>query len=330
MKRFLTALLILLTVICLLSAVSALILQQFVKTPQDTESDTESQSNTEETVSGTMTQEETTNTSTITIPSEQLRSGQVFVYDVSASEFLYEKGTELPIAPASITKLLTALYALSVMPLDELIQPRDELDLIAADSSIAYIKTHHTLTLEMLIEGMLLPSGNDAAYVVAAGTARYVTGDPDMSGKAAVEYFMEQANKYAERLGCTGTHFKVPDGLVYEGHYTTAQDLVILAKKAMETPIIMKYTGIVTDKVFYASGHTMTWKNSNPLINPESSYYSPYVTGLKTGSLTDAYSVLVSAEIEERAYIIGLFDSPTWEGRYVDAKKILAELEKRS
>ncbi len=248
-----------------------------------------------------------------------LSAPQLFVYSVSESRFLYEKGTDRPILPASITKLLTALFALESMPADTVIQPGNELELVGTGSSLAYIKTWHRLTLEMLIEGMLLPSGNDAAYAVAAATARHLTGNKKMDGSAAVAYFMEKLNEYARSIGCTGTYYQVPDGLIYDNHYTTAKDLAVIAKRALENEIIMKYAGTVRDKVFYESGETMTWNNSNQLIHPDSPYYRSCVTGLKTGSLTDSYSILLTARIDGHDYVIGVFGAPDSSRRFSDA-----------
>ena len=183
---------------------------------------------------------------------------QVFVYDVTDGVMKFRQGTDRKIVPASVTKLLTALTALDMMPENTVITPGDELKLVAAGSSVAYIKAHHRLTLAMLVEGMLLPSGNDAAYVTAAGAARYATGNRDMSGRDAVDYFMAKVNEFAVKIGCTGTHFTVPDGLAYEGHYTTADDLVIIAEKALENPVISRCAALLTDSVKYASGHTNT------------------------------------------------------------------------
>ncbi len=247
----------------------------------------------------------------------------VFVYDISNDKYIFQKNTDQKIIPASITKILTILYALEVMPADEIISPGDELLLINKYSSIAYIKSSHKLTLEMLIEGMLLPSGNDAAYAVAAGTARYMTNNPHMPGQEAVDYFMTQLNLYAASIGCKNTNYTVPDGLAYENHYTTSDDLITIAKKALQNDIIMKYSKISTDKVFYASGETMTWKNTNELINPESEFYRSCVTGLKTGSLDNAYSLLVSADINGKSFIIGIFDATTYQGRFEIASEII-------
>lgn len=264
--------------------------------------------------------------STLAAALSQTQSQNVFVYDLTHSTLLGEVASTDKICPASVTKLLTALYALEVMPADQKITPGDELSLVLPGSSIAYVRSHHTLTLEMLIEGMLLPSGNDAAYVVAAATARYLKNDPSMSGEDAVTYFMTCLNAYAVKLGCQNTHFTVPDGLAGEEHYTCSYDLILIGEAALKNEIITRYASLVTDSVVYASGHTMTWNNTNQLLKNTSPYYSPYVTGLKTGSLTDNYCIYVSAEIDETTYLIGVFGAPESAARYTDTHLILNAL----
>ena len=87
--------------------------------------------------------------------------------------------------------------------------------------------------------------------------------------------------------------------------------------------MISRCTALLTDSVKYASGHTNEWRNTNLLIDPDSEYYRESVTGLKTGSLTDAYSVLVSAVINGKTYIIGVFSAPYPEDRYIVADRII-------
>lgn len=254
------------------------------------------------------------------------RSQHVFVYDVTNKALLGEVSQTDKIYPASITKLLTALYALEVMPADTKITPGDELSLVLPGSSIAYVQSHHTLTLEMLVEGMLLPSGNDAAYVVAAATARHLANDPSLSGEDAVAYFMTELNAYAKRLGCTNTHFTVPDGYAGNEHYTCSHDLILIGEKALQNEIIAKYAALPTDSVVYASGHLMTWNNTNQLLKETSKHYSPYVNGLKTGSLSGYYCVYVSAEINGTTYLIGVFGAPESAARYTDTHLVLDAL----
>jgi D-alanyl-D-alanine carboxypeptidase (penicillin-binding protein 5/6) len=256
-----------------------------------------------------------------------LYAEHVFVYDVTEEKYLFKKATDAPIVPASISKLLASLCALHYVPKNHVIKPGDELKLVKPDSSIAYIKSHHKLTVEMLIEGMMLPSGNDAAYALAAGVARYVANDATMSGQDAIDYFLDLVNNYAVSIGCTGTHYVTPDGYAYEDHYNSVHDLVIIAKAAIQNEVISKHTAKASDYVTYASGHTNTWKNTNKLIQSDSPYYSPYVTGLKTGSLANNYCILVSAEIGGHTFIIGVFKAPEEDDRYEDATKILAALE---
>lgn len=121
------------------------------------------------------------------------------------------KGAGEKLYPASITKLLTILTAIQYVDPDQLITPGDEQSLVAADSSIAYVNSTHVLTAEQLIEGMLLPSGNDAACALAAAVGRNITGDQSMSGVDAVNVCVEAMNDYAADLGMTGSHFMTVD-----------------------------------------------------------------------------------------------------------------------
>lgn len=259
----------------------------------------------------------------------RISSGQAFVYDVEAGQYLYVKGESRVLYPASTTKLLTILYALTLLPPDEKVTPGNELELVASGSSIAYIKSHHTLTVEMLVEGMLLPSGNDAAYALAAAAGRKLLTNPSADGKEAVSAFMDGMNAYAKSIGLCGSAFQTPDGNAEEAHFSTVEDMTIVARVAAENELIMRYAGLAFDDVIYESGETNHWVNTNLLVNPGSTYYWPNVTGLKTGSLGKGkYSVIVTAEFGEKHYIIGVFASESKESRFRDAQIILDGLKK--
>lgn len=258
----------------------------------------------------------------------QIDSKQAFVYDVEMGEFIYKKGAENIIYPASTTKLLTILYALTILSLDEVVTPGNELELIASDSSIAYIKSHHSLTVEMLIEGMLLPSGNDAAYTLAAAAGKKLSQDGNIDGKGAVSLFIDGMNEYAASIGLCGSSFTSPDGYYASNHYTTLEDIALISIMASQNDIIAKYARIPSDNVIYASGHSNTWINTNLMLDPESQFYSPYVTGLKTGSAgTGNYSLILTLELDDgREYIIGIFSSAEKNDRYTDALTIIDHL----
>ncbi len=260
----------------------------------------------------------------------EIESPQGFVYDVQKNKFVFTKGEDKVVYPGSTTKLLTALFSLSVLPEDTVITAGDELFFVREGSSLAYIKKGHRLTVEMLVEAMLLPSGNDAAYVLAAAVGRALQTDVSDSSEA-IEAFIQGANAYAKELGLCGTVLTVPDGYAEKEHYTTTEDMAILAKHALENETICKYASMHKDSVIYASGHTNTWESTNLLLDPQSKYYSRYATGLKTGSIQGEYSLLFSFRLDDgREYIAGLFGANQKTARFRDANEIISFFEKNS
>ena len=257
----------------------------------------------------------------------RMRSEQCFVYDVNNDCFVFSKGEDKVIYPGSTSKLITALYALTVLDPKSVVTAGDELNFVKPGSSIAYIKIGHQLTVEMLVQGMLLPSGNDAAYVLAAAVGREIKGD-GISGAEAIEAFIEGANRYIETLGLCGTSITVPDGYADEAHYTTTEDMALVAKAAMANPIIAKYVGMYSADVRYASGENNTWTNTNKLLDPYSKYYSAYAVGLKTGSISGEYSLIFAFRFEDsREYIAGVFGGDDKNTRFEDANKIIKYLK---
>ncbi|MBQ8368544.1 MAG: D-alanyl-D-alanine carboxypeptidase [Clostridia bacterium] len=250
-----------------------------------------------------------------------LRAPAAFVYDCTSGDtVLHGSGR---VYPASLTKLLTCLTALDVMDPQTVIVPGDEVYLPGEGSSSAFIRPHHALTLEMLVEAMLLPSGNDAAYAVAAACGRVMADDASLSYTDAAAVFVDGMNDYAARLGCTDSRFTVPDGYAGDENYSTAADMAKIAKAASENELIMKYAGLHTDSVTYASGHTNTWVNTNLQLDPDSPYYNEHVTGMKTGSLPGNYCLITRYDNGETDIIIGIFGAQTDEERYGDTERIL-------
>ncbi len=253
-------------------------------------------------------------------------SEQIFVYDVSNARYLCLEGEEEVIYPASTQKLLTILYARTLLDDSEVITPGNELNMLGQNSSIAYIKPNHKLTVEQLIEGMLLPSGNDAALVLAAAGGKKL--NPNVAdGQAAVAVFTEGMNVYAQTIGATHSLFTDPSGY-NEDQYSTLEDMALIARCALSDPLIMKYAKLQRDHVEYASGHIIDWVNTNACIDPESDYYLPEVIGLKTGGLRKDYSnLLVAYNIDGKIYIAGIFATQERNDRFADAGVILKWLK---
>lgn len=258
----------------------------------------------------------------ISLSPKDFSAQQVFVYNINTDEFCFEKNTNEVIVPASITKLLTALYALESAPAELSVKPGDELFLLKSNSSVAGLQFSDIFTLEQLVAAMMLPSGNDAAYTTAASVAKYIANNPYLSGKDAVTQFMSGLNQYALSIGCTDTNFSVPDGYAYTDQYTTARDLVLIAERAIQNPIISKYTAMSEYSFTTENGHVFNFKSTNSHLHTFSPYYREGVTGLKTGTL-NLCSLLVSFEIQGDTYIIGIINSATHETRFEDSCKII-------
>ena len=280
--------------------------------------------------SSSTTGETTVETTTEFVPtwktypeSRQLLAQQYFVYDCDAGSFLTISGEQTErIYPASVTKLFTAYLALQYLQPETQITAGNALDMVAWGSSVAKIEMGDVLTVQQLVEAMMLPSGNDAAYILAVEAARAMEDSPEMDAVYAVDVFMQEMNKQAAALGMTGTHFVNPDGIHDVSHYTTFADLAILGKLAMENEIVMQYAATPREQVTL-HGETLEWKNTNALVDPTTPYYCPYAVGLKTGQTPSAGSCLLSAfRYEGRELIIGVFGCPEEEDRFDDTLQL--------
>ena len=258
----------------------------------------------------------------------ELTARQAFVYDCQTETFTYLMGRPDDIVyPASITKLFTAYVVLQHLDPEQTIQADEVLELVSADSSVAGVQTGNVLTVEMLVEGMLLPSGNDAAYILAAEVGRTIVDDPDLESYVAITRFVDEMNRQARMLGMTGTNFSNPDGYHFTTHYTTYEDMALIGKLALENETIRKYANVAKENVIFASGEKQTWENTNALLNPESEYYCQYAIGLKTGYTSAAGSCLLSAfQYEGRQWIIGVFGCPEHKDRFADTLLIFNSL----
>lgn len=254
----------------------------------------------------------------------RLRSKSAFVYNIDTEETTLV-GDDT-VYPASTTKLLSALAALEIMSPDEEVSPGEEVYMTGEGASSAYIRPGHCLSVEMLIEAMMIPSGNDAAYALAAACGRRLLSNDNADAEESVFRFVDEMNDYAAALGCTDTCFTTPDGLAGEQHRSTPSDMAKIAAAASKNDIIMKYASIASDDVEYASGHTNHWINTNKQLDTSSQFYNENVKGMKTGSLDGYYCLITLYDDGDNSYIIGVFGSPTDVGRYKDVSSILKNL----
>lgn len=227
----------------------------------------------------------------------------VYLYQLDTETLVYAKNEEEQRAPASLTKLMTALLLVeSGHPLDTAftipagLQP--EFNEIRANyGTTAGLLCGETVTLEDLLYGCLLPSGNDAASAIAW----YLGGGDEAA-------FLEQMNQKAAELGCTGTHFSCPHGLdgIAQGNYSTAQDMFRIARACMENETLMEvmcstdYWMALTELHTQADagapeGKSYQIHSTVVMQNPDSPLYRNYIRGMKTGFTDEAGRCYVSA-----------------------------------
>ena len=261
------------------------------------------------------------------LKSHSISADEYFLYDLTNDRFMIRSDPEdKHIYPASVTKLFTAYVALQHAEPTYKIKVGSEIQLIDEDSSIAYLKRGEVLTVEQLIVGMLLPSGNDAAYTLATGVGRKIAGDESLTAYQAMDVFVEQMNKDAKALGMNDSHFTTVDGNHSSKHYIGLADMVTVGRLALETEEIARYAAVNSQKIQVEGSRSITWINTNLLLKEDSDYYCEQATGLKTGFTTPAgYCLLASVRVGDRDLLLGVFGSDTEKVRYADTLLLLAQ-----
>jgi len=253
--------------------------------------------------------------------SNRLTSQRIIAYNVTCETELYSRNADELCDPASTTKLLTAIL-LSMHTQDtHIFTVGDELDMVESGSSVAGLKEGQQLTRAQLMDALLLPSGNDAAYVVAANVGRLLLQDQSIDCHTAVAAFITEMNRVAATLGCTNTNFVNPDGMTAEGHKTTARDMLKIACKAntfTEVKNSVSKTAVNTE----ISGKSYYWKNTNEMLH-QGMYHHTYVTGMKTGFTTPAgYCLVASANRIGEEVIVVILGGVSSEDRFADAYRL--------
>ena len=207
----------------------------------------------------------------LSMPVSAISAQKAIVLDGNTGRVLYEKRADEKSLIASTTKIMTALVVCEQCNvLDRMKIPKEA---VGVEGSSLYLKEGEVLTLQELLYGMMLHSGNDAATALAI----YCGG--------TVEGFAALMNDKARFLGLTGTHFVNPHGLDAPEHYSSARDLAILAEYAMKNPI---FAQTVSTKSVRIGSRQLT--NHNKLL-----WRVEGANGVKTGYTKAAGRILVSA-----------------------------------
>ena len=257
-------------------------------------------------------------------PIPNVYSPACILMEEESGKILYSKNAHTRMYPASTTKIMTAILTLENCKLDEVaVASHNAVFSIPSGYSTATIQEGEELTIEQLLNVLLIPSANDAAVVLA----EHIAG--------SVEAFADMMNSKAVDLGCTDTHFVNPNGIHNEEHYSTAYDLALIGRYAMQFDTFRT----IVQKTSYALPTTNKYDKEDRLFNTTNelikknysssptNYYYQYATGAKTGYTDAAKSCIVATATKDDISLIAvvLHDSSTEDGlsqRPIDCKTL--------
>jgi D-alanyl-D-alanine carboxypeptidase (penicillin-binding protein 5/6) len=242
------------------------------------------------------------------LPAPLLAAKSYLLYDYTSDQILVNQNGDTRMEPASLTKLMTAYLAFDAIK-HETISLKQQLTVPVAavrgngDESRMLLKAGQTVTVDKLLHGLIVDSGNDAAITLAVNIAGSEAG------------FVDMMNQEAKRLGMKNTHFTNPVGLPDVQHYSSAADLAVLA-----AAIVRDYPQHYS--LFGLRGFTfnnVTQSNRNRLL-----WLDPYADGMKTGHTESAGFCLVgSARRDNHRLISVMFGADSDSLRATESQKLM-------
>ncbi|GAA0698261.1 D-alanyl-D-alanine carboxypeptidase family protein [Paraclostridium ghonii] len=253
-------------------------------------------------------------------PQPNISAEYAVLMDYTSGKVLYEKNSNSKLSPASTTKMWTAYLTLKyVKNLDEVVTVGN---IGKIDGTSMHLVPGEQVTVRQLLEGLLLVSGNDAAVVLA----QHVSGSiPD---------FVDLMNDEAKKVGAINTHFNNPNGLPDSDHYTTAYDMALMAREAMNNDefrnIVNKKTlkvpptNISPERTFVNTNKFLTGTTNIPYNGTNTDIKYDIVDGIKTGFTDDAGKCLLSsAKKNDMRLISTVFKTDGEPNLYTDSRTLL-------
>ena len=251
---------------------------------------------------------------------ELLDSGMLYaqsaiLIEANSGEVLFEKNADTIMFPASTTKILTAYIALQMSDLDNdvVTVSQHAIDLVPSDYSKVPLSADEKVNMRDLIPAMLVRSGNEAANAIA----EYLGG--------SIEGFAGIMNRTAQMLGCSAdTHFSNPSGLHEADHYTTARDMALIARVAMQDA---RFAAMVSSHTYNMPATNMhparQLVGGTDIVNPDNASYYRYATGVKTGNTDAAGYCFVGSAEKNGIKLISVVFYTTRAGRWSDTRKLM-------
>lgn len=204
-------------------------------------------------------------------------AGSAVIMDADSGSVLFAQNADVRRGMASTTKIMTALVVLETLSPDTAVEITA--DSVGIEGSSLYLKAGEKLTVEELLYGLMLESGNDAAAALAVAC------------DGSADKFAERMNARAESLGLTDTHFVNPHGLSAEGHYTTARELAIITAEALRNELFREIVSTHKKQIPYDGTEGARYlTNHNPLLTKYDGLF-----GVKTGWTTADGKCFVTA-----------------------------------
>lgn len=234
----------------------------------------------------------------------------VYMVELTTDTLIHSRNADVRKYPASLTKIMTAILTLENIPdLNRKLTFTAELQDYVYQINVMYgggistggIVLNEELTVEQLLYAIMLPSANEAAVMLAYEI-----------GNGSLQRFYDMMNEKARELGCIDTHFANSNGLFDADHYTTAYDLYLITKYALQNDTFRK----IASTPSYDTGPTnkqdnLHWDNTNKMIVEGSGFYYPQITGTKTGTLEEAGRCLITTATKDGyEYLLVLMGAP--------------------
>ncbi len=245
-------------------------------------------------------------------------SPSCLLMELNTGKILYEKNINEKMYPASTTKLMTAILAVENCKLDDIATVSyNAISIVPDGYSTALLKEGEEVSIENLLNVMLVPSANDAANVVA----EHVSG--------SIEEFAKLMNKKAKELGLKNSSFTNPSGIHDDNHYTTAYDLAIIGRYAAQNKTIAdicsKASCSLPSSNAYSGSERFFYTTNELLLN--NNYYYEYATGMKTGFTAPAGDCIVATANKDGVTYLAVVlggdqNSDGSSQRYLDCKNL--------
>jgi D-alanyl-D-alanine carboxypeptidase (penicillin-binding protein 5/6) len=239
-------------------------------------------------------------------PAPDIAARSYILVDLSSGQTLQQRGEDERVEPASLTKLMTAYLTFAALH-QGVIAPNQELPVSErawrAEGSRMFIQPNTPVTVDALIRGMIVQSGNDACITLAEGIA------------GSEEEFVRRMNLEARRLGMNKTQFMNSTGLPHPQHYTTARDLSLLARAIIRD--FPEYYPLYSIREY--KYNNITQANRNRLL-----WQDPTVDGMKTGHTESAgFCLIASAKRDSRRLLSVVLGTSSESMRASESQKLL-------